>query len=132
MDIEHFSLPLLAWYDKNKRDMIWRDHFDPYYIWLSEIMLQQTRIEAAKEYFIRFTNELPDIASLAQVSEDRLMKLWEGLGYYNRARNLQKAAKILVDHYCRPISTHSFPCRESARIQLAPSLLWHSGSKLLR
>lgn len=99
MDIEHFSLPLLAWYDKNKRDMIWRDHFDPYYIWLSEIMLQQTRIEAAKEYFIRFTNELPDIASLAQVSEDRLMKLWEGLGYYNRARNLQKAAKILVDHY---------------------------------
>lgn len=99
MDIEHFSLPLLAWYDKNKRDMIWRDHFDPYYIWLSEIMLQQTRIEAAKEYFIRFTAELPDIASLAQVSEDRLMKLWEGLGYYNRARNLQKAAKILVDDY---------------------------------
>ena len=97
MDIEHFSLPLLAWYDKNKRDMIWRDHFDPYYIWLSEIMLQQTRIEAAKEYFIRFTTELPDIVSLAQVSEDRLMKLWEGLGYYNRARNLQKAAKILVD-----------------------------------
>ncbi len=99
MDIEHFSLPLLAWYDKNKRDMIWRDHFDPYYIWLSEIMLQQTRIEAAKEYFIRFTAELPDIESLAQVSEDRLMKLWEGLGYYNRARNLQKAAKILVDDH---------------------------------
>lgn len=99
MDIEHFSLPLLAWYDKNKRDMIWRDHFDPYYIWLSEIMLQQTRIEAAKEYFIRFTTEHPDIVSLAQVSEDRLMKLWEGLGYYNRARNLQKAAKILVDDY---------------------------------
>lgn len=99
MDIEHFSVPLLAWYDDNKRDMVWRDHFDPYYIWLSEIMLQQTRIEAAKEYFIRFTEELPDIESLARAGEDRLMKLWEGLGYYNRARNLQKAAQILVrDH----------------------------------
>ena len=109
MDIEHFSLPLLAWYDKNKRDMIWRDHFDPYYIWLSEIMLQQTRIEAAKEYFIRFTDELPDICK-------RLQKYWW----------------IITAGLCRPISTHSFPCRESARIQLAPSLLWHSGSKLLR
>lgn len=99
MDTEHFSLPLLAWYDENKRDMVWRDHIDPYYIWLSEIMLQQTRIEAAKEYFIRFTEELPDIESLARTSEDRLMKLWEGLGYYNRARNLQKAAQILVRDY---------------------------------
>lgn len=99
MDMEHFSLPLLKWYDENKRSMIWRDHFDPYYVWLSEIMLQQTRIEAAKEYFVRFTEELPDIRSLAKVSEERLMKLWEGLGYYNRARNLKKAAEILVEKY---------------------------------
>lgn len=99
MDIEHFSIPLLKWYDQNKREMIWRDHFDPYYIWLSEIMLQQTRIEAAKQYFVRFTEELPDIESLARVSEERLMKLWEGLGYYNRARNLKKAAEILVRDY---------------------------------
>ena len=71
MNTEQFSTPLLEWYDKNKREMIWRDHFDPYYIWLSEIMLQQTRIEAVKEYFVRFTEELPDIESLAGVSEER-------------------------------------------------------------
>ncbi len=99
MNTEQFSTPLLEWYDKNKREMIWRDHFDPYYIWLSEIMLQQTRIEAVKEYFVRFTEELPDIESLAGVSEERLLKLWEGLGYYNRARNLKKAAKIVVQDY---------------------------------
>lgn len=99
MDMENFSVPLLTWYDENKREFIWRDHLDPYYIWLSEIMLQQTRIEAAKEYFVRFTEELPDIRSLARVSEERLMKLWEGLGYYNRARNLKKAAEKLVSEY---------------------------------
>ncbi len=99
MDMEHFALPLLKWYDVNKREMIWRDHLDPYYIWLSEIMLQQTRIEAAKEYFVRFTGELPDIESLANVSDERLMKLWEGLGYYNRARNLKKAAQIVVEKH---------------------------------
>lgn len=99
MTIQHFSMPLLEWYDQNKREMIWRDHYDPYYVWLSEIMLQQTRIEAAKEYFVRFTSELPDIVKLAQVSEERLMKLWEGLGYYNRARNLKKAAEIVVRDY---------------------------------
>lgn len=99
IDKEHFSIPLLEWYDVNKREMVWRDHFDPYYTWISEIMLQQTRIEAAKDYFVRFTGELPDIESLAVVKEERLMKLWEGLGYYNRARNLKKAAEILVEKY---------------------------------
>lgn len=99
IDTEHFSIPLLEWYDMNKREMVWRDHFDPYYTWISEIMLQQTRIEAAKDYFVRFTGELPDIESLAAVKEERLMKLWEGLGYYNRARNLKKAAEILVEKY---------------------------------
>lgn len=99
MDIEHFSAPLLRWYDANKREMVWRGHLDPYYIWISEIMLQQTRIEAAKDYFVRFTEELPDIESLAAVSEERLMKLWQGLGYYNRARNLKKTAGILVEQY---------------------------------
>ncbi len=96
---EKFSMPLLEWYDINKREMLWRDRRNPYYTWLSEIMLQQTRIEAAREYFRRFTGELPDIRSLAAVSEERLMKLWEGLGYYNRARNLKKAARILVEKY---------------------------------
>ena len=73
IDMEHFSLPLLEWYDKNKREMVWRDRMNPYYTWISEIMLQQTRIEAAKDYFVRFVDELPDISSLAEVPEERLM-----------------------------------------------------------
>ncbi|MGN1205849.1 MAG: A/G-specific adenine glycosylase [Eubacterium sp.] len=94
-----FVTPLLAWYDENKREMVWRDKENAYYTWISEIMLQQTRIEAAKEYFVRFTTELPDIQSLAMVPQERLLKLWEGLGYYNRAKNLQKTAQILVKEY---------------------------------
>lgn len=96
---DQFVTPLLAWYDKNKREMVWRDRGNAYYTWISEIMLQQTRIEAAKDYFVRFTEELPDIQSLANVPQERLLKLWEGLGYYNRAKNLQKTAKILVEEY---------------------------------
>ncbi len=74
--------------------MPWRDDATPYHVWLSEIMLRQTRIEAAKAYYDRFTKCLPDIPSLATVSEEELLKLWEGLGYYNRARNLKKAASL--------------------------------------
>lgn len=91
--------PLCLWYEENKRSMPWRDDATPYHVWLSEIMLQQTRIEAAKSYYKRFTEQLPDVYSLANVSEERLLKLWEGLGYYNRARNLQKAAKLVVERY---------------------------------
>lgn len=91
--------PLCFWYEKNKRSMPWRDDPTPYHVWLSEIMLQQTRIEAAKMYYARFIQRIPDVASLARVSEEELLKLWEGLGYYNRARNLQKAAKIIVSQY---------------------------------
>ena len=87
---------LLAWYDKNKRDLPWRENTDPYRVWVSEIMLQQTRVEAAKEHYIRFVRELPDVRALAACPEDKLLKLWEGLGYYSRARNLQKAAKAAV------------------------------------
>ncbi len=88
---------LLAWYDKNKRDLPWRENTDPYRVWVSEIMLQQTRVEAAKEHYIRFVRELPDVRALAACPEDKLLKLWEGLGYYSRARNLQKAAKIIAE-----------------------------------
>lgn len=91
--------PLLAWYRQNARTLPWRGSKDPYQIWISEIMLQQTRVEAVKPYFQRFLQELPDIESLAKVSEERLLKLWEGLGYYSRAKNLQKCAKILVEIY---------------------------------
>lgn len=88
--------PLLQWYYQNKRDLPWRKDKDPYHIWLSEIMLQQTRVEAVKGYYERFLRQLPDIKSLSKVSEEELMKLWQGLGYYNRARNLKKAA-IMVE-----------------------------------
>lgn len=91
--------PLCTWYAKNKRSMPWREDASPYHVWLSEIMLQQTRIEAAWTYYERFTERLPDVKSLADVSEEELLKLWEGLGYYNRARNLQKTARLLMERF---------------------------------
>ena len=91
--------PLVKWYRESKRDLPWRDITDPYHIWISEIMLQQTRVEAVKPFYARFLNELPDVSDLARASEDKLLKLWEGLGYYNRVRNMQKAAiQIMEDH----------------------------------
>ena len=88
---------LLPWYEQNARVLPWRADKDPYHIWLSEIMLQQTRVEAVKGYYQRFLEQLPDIQSLAEATEDVLLKLWEGLGYYSRVRNLQKAAKVIMD-----------------------------------
>lgn len=90
---------LLDWYDSNARILYWRENPKPYYVWISEIMLQQTRVEAVKLYFDRFIKELPDIKALAKVSDEKLMKLWEGLGYYNRARNLKKAAILITEKY---------------------------------
>lgn len=100
--LEHESLhqmaePLIKWYRENKRALPWRDIDDPYRIWISEIMLQQTRVEAVKPFYERFLNELPGIRDLAEASEDKLLKLWEGLGYYNRVRNMQKAAQQIVE-----------------------------------
>ena len=90
---------LLSWYEKNKRSLPWRDAPTPYHVYVSEIMLQQTRVEAVKSYYLRFLTELPDLKALAAVQEDRLLKLWEGLGYYTRARNLKKTAELVVrDH----------------------------------
>ncbi|MBQ4577581.1 MAG: A/G-specific adenine glycosylase [Clostridia bacterium] len=88
---------LLPWYQQNKRDLPWRKDKDPYRVWLSEIMLQQTRVEAVKGYYARFLQALPTVEALANCDEELLLKLWEGLGYYNRARNLQKAAKIVAE-----------------------------------
>ena len=87
---------LLAWFSQNARTMPWREEPTPYRVWLSEIMLQQTRIEAAMPYYLRFVRELPDVAALASVEDETLMKLWQGLGYYSRARNLKKTAQILM------------------------------------
>jgi len=90
---------LLDWFDNNARILAWRENPKPYYIWVSEIMLQQTRVEAVKGYFDRFILALPDIEALAEIEEEKLLKLWEGLGYYNRVRNLQKAAQLVIKNY---------------------------------
>ncbi len=89
--------PLLTWYQENKRILPWRGMKDPYRIWVSEIMLQQTRVEAVKPFYERFLKELPTVKDLANAPEDKLLKLWEGLGYYNRVRNMQKAARQVMD-----------------------------------
>ena len=91
--------PLLDWFYSNARSLVWRDNPIPYFVWISEVMLQQTRVEAVKSYFDRFIGELPDVYALASVEDDKLYKLWEGLGYYNRAKNLKKAAEIIVNDY---------------------------------
>lgn len=91
--------PIIQWYQKNKRELPWRKEKNPYYIWISEIMLQQTRIEAVKQYYERFIQQIPTIQALAQVEEETLLKLWEGLGYYHRARNLKKAAQVIEQQY---------------------------------
>ena len=96
---ENIAQLLLEWYDKNKRTLPWRDKNNAYYTWVSEIMLQQTRVEAVKPYFRRFIQELPDVASLAAAPEERIVKLWEGLGYYSRVRNMQKAAIQVMEEY---------------------------------
>ncbi|MBO4309414.1 MAG: A/G-specific adenine glycosylase [Clostridia bacterium] len=90
---------LLGWYRSNARDLPWRHTRDPYRVWISEIMLQQTRVEAVKPYYARFLEAFPTVFDLAAAPEDRLLKLWEGLGYYSRARNLQKAAQMVVRDY---------------------------------
>ena len=96
---------LLVWYRKNQRDLPWRHTRDPYRIWISEIMLQQTRVEAVKPYYARFLEVCPTVRELAELDEDRLMKLWEGLGYYSRARNLQKAARTVMEQYAGEMPT---------------------------
>ena len=90
---------LLPWYEENKRDLPWRADREPYHVWLSEIMLQQTRVEAVKGYYTRFLKALPDIAALANARDEQLNKLWEGLGYYSRVRNLKKAAALILERY---------------------------------
>ena len=91
--------PLLAWYEKNKRDLPWRRDRDPYHVWVSEIMLQQTRVEVVKDYYLRFIDEIPDYESLSFFTEDRLMNLWEGMGYYRRVFNMPKCAQQIMSEY---------------------------------
>lgn len=97
--LKQLAQPLLAWYDIHRRILPWREEVSPYRTWVSEIMLQQTRVAAVLDYYRRFMEALPTVADLAAVEEDRLMKLWQGLGYYNRARNLQKAARQVAEDF---------------------------------
>ena len=97
--MNNFSSLLIGWYKEHKRDLPWRGENDPYKIWISEIILQQTRIEQGRAYYLRFVEQLPDIQTLANASEDEILKLWQGLGYYSRARNLQAGAKFVVENF---------------------------------
>ena len=96
---ERFTKNLLAWYDQHARVLPWRENAQSYRIWVSEIMLQQTRVEAVKPYFERFINALPTLQDLANADDDELKKLWEGLGYYNRVKNMKKCAQVCVKEY---------------------------------
>lgn len=98
-ELERLMEPLLRWFTGHARVLPWREEPTPYRVWVSEIMLQQTRVEAVKPYFERFTKALPDVQALAECPEDELLKLWEGLGYYNRVRNMQKAAIQVMEEY---------------------------------
>ena len=97
--LEQLPVLLLPWFAEHRRDLPWRRDREPYHVWLSEIMLQQTRVEAVRSYYLRFLERLPDIAALASAPEDVLLKLWEGLGYYSRVRNLQKAAQCVMEQH---------------------------------
>ena len=99
MRVREAASRICEWYAAFRRVLPWREDPTPYHTWIAEIMLQQTRIEAVIPYYTRFLEELPDVPSLAAVSEDRLLKLWEGLGYYSRAWNLKKAAETLMEEY---------------------------------
>ncbi len=97
--LEEIVKPLLMWYDGHARVLPWREQVTPYRVWVSEIMLQQTRVEAVKPFYERFMDRLPDIQALADCPDDALLKLWEGLGYYNRVKNMKKTAQILMKDY---------------------------------
>jgi len=97
--LERLSAPLLEWYRDNARALPWREDPTPYHVLVSEVMLQQTRVAAVLDYYRRFLEEAPDVEALAALPEDRLMKLWQGLGYYSRARNLQRAARQIMERH---------------------------------
>ena len=98
-ELEQLPIPLLVWYRENARVLPWRTQPTPYRVWVSEIMLQQTRVAAVLDYYRRFLEEAPTVADLAALPQERLMKLWQGLGYYSRARNLQKAARQIMEQW---------------------------------
>src|SRR5690606_31131732 len=99
INIWQFQEDLLTWYDKNKRELPWREDSDPYKVWVSEIMLQQTKVDMVIPYFERFIRKFPSLYELAAASQEEVLKMWEGLGYYSRAKNLHEAVKEVVEKY---------------------------------
>ncbi|NJP37806.1 A/G-specific adenine glycosylase [Alkalicoccus luteus] len=99
IDTKKFQSDLLGWYDNEKRDLPWRRERDPYRIWVSEIMLQQTKVDTVIPYYERFLTKFPTLDALAEADEEEVLKVWEGLGYYSRARNLHQAVKEVRDEY---------------------------------
>src|SRR5687767_1187950 len=99
MDTRYFSEKVVEWYEEHKRDLPWRKTVDPYKIWLCEIILQQTRVQQGLPYYERFIQRFPDVQSLAEASEEEILRLWQGLGYYSRARNLHKCAKKVMSSF---------------------------------
>ena len=102
MTYHPFTITILRWFSENRRNLPWRETNDPYAIWLSEIILQQTRIQQGTAYWERFMERFPTVESLAAASEDEVLRLWQGLGYYSRARHLHKAAQQIVNAGCFP------------------------------
>src|SRR5438034_6005068 len=90
---------LVAWFQENQRPLPWRVSYDPYQVWVSEVMLQQTQVETALPYYERFIREFPDVAALATAPEERVLTLWAGLGYYRRAKNMMAAARVVVERH---------------------------------
>ena len=133
--MENISPALLNWFYENQRVLPFRTDPSPYHVWLSEIMLQQTRVSAALPYYERFLAALPDIPALAACEEEKLNKLWEGLGYYSRVRNLQKAARIVCEQYGGELPAdyerHPRPARHRGLYGRSHLLhqLWHSGAR---
>ena len=116
--------PLLQWYDEGHRDLPWRREAAPYRVWVSEIMLQQTRVEAVRGYYERWMQAFPDVRALAAADEAQVLKLWEGLGYYSRARNLHRAAQLSANGTAarsRRIMRRFWRCRASENIPQARS-----------
>lgn len=129
---EQFIQNLLIWYERNKRELAFRKDKNPYRIWISEIMAQQTRIETMIPYFERFIQKYPDVKSLSQADDDELMAMWQGLGYYSRARSLKKAAIMIMEEYdgVFPLKKkNSKSCRESGIIPLERLLPLPAGKK---
>ena len=117
---QNFYRLLYAWYDANHRVLPWRETDNPYYIWLSEVILQQTRVAQGMDYYDRFVRTYPTIDLLAAADEDEVLRLWQGLGYYSRARNLHKAAKMIVERQTAALTDDRAPTAD--RRQQSPIL----------